>query len=262
MRETDIGQGGAGTREVSKKFKGKRCVYCGVAQTTSADHVFAREFFLPTQRNDLPKVPACLSCNGAKSKVEHYLTTVLPFGGVTEQGAELLWQTEKRLAKNEALRRNLRQDQGTIWQVGPTLTLPSMTIPIDPEQLNTLFTLIAKGLIWHHYRTILSADDFIDVITPTVVGEQFVDHLLSLNGNHAQADLGSGTVRYRGLQSRDTPSITAWSIWFYGGIHFAGQEGALTRRIDVVTGPQTVKVRAERAAAFTPHLQLVKRFTK
>ena len=65
---------------MSKIFKGKRCVYCGVRQATMADHVLARQFVPVEKRADLPKVPECAQCNNEKSLLEHYLTVMLPFG--------------------------------------------------------------------------------------------------------------------------------------------------------------------------------------
>jgi hypothetical protein len=64
---------------MSKKFRGKKCVYCCAAVSVTADHVFARELFLKSRRANLPKVPACNACNQKKSVLEHYVTTLLPF---------------------------------------------------------------------------------------------------------------------------------------------------------------------------------------
>ena len=44
------------------------------------DHVFARQLFPVSERDNLPKVPCCDQCNNDKSRLEHYLVTVLPFG--------------------------------------------------------------------------------------------------------------------------------------------------------------------------------------
>lgn len=48
---------------VSKKFNGKLCAYCAKRKAETDDHVFAREFFLLEDRNNLPKAPACGPCN-------------------------------------------------------------------------------------------------------------------------------------------------------------------------------------------------------
>ena len=66
---------------MGKKHKGKPCAYCFERLSETADHVFARNFFLPSARANLPQVPACSLCNAQKSALEHYLTSVLPFGG-------------------------------------------------------------------------------------------------------------------------------------------------------------------------------------
>jgi hypothetical protein len=46
---------------MSKKFKGKTCAYCGEREAITGDHVFAREFFLPSDRADLPQAPICVA---------------------------------------------------------------------------------------------------------------------------------------------------------------------------------------------------------
>jgi 5-methylcytosine-specific restriction endonuclease McrA len=54
---------------MSKRHVGKTCVYCGTAPAATMDHIFAREFFPVEQRANLPKVPACRSCNGTKREI-------------------------------------------------------------------------------------------------------------------------------------------------------------------------------------------------
>jgi hypothetical protein len=53
-------------------------------------------------------VPACRPCNTAKADLEHYLATVLPFGGRhADAAANLQDLVPQRLAKNLALKRKL-----------------------------------------------------------------------------------------------------------------------------------------------------------
>src|SRR3954454_11522216 len=101
---------------VSKKFKGKPCAYCAKRKAETDDHVFAREFFLVEDRQNRPKVPACSQCNNEKSKLEHYLTAVLPFGGRHEQAvANLQRGVPGRLAKNQKLHRVLQESVEAAW---------------------------------------------------------------------------------------------------------------------------------------------------
>ena len=76
---------------MSKKFKGKLCVYCGTGESETADHVVAREFFPETHRDGLPKVPACKACNAAKAALEKNAAE-------NEFFAEV-WQSQKDLAE-------------------------------------------------------------------------------------------------------------------------------------------------------------------
>ena len=80
------------------------CVYCTTnLSTNNGDHIFAREFFLPNQRGNLPKIPACKPCNDGKSRLEHYLTSVLPFGGRRKDARLNLERVPDRLANNASL---------------------------------------------------------------------------------------------------------------------------------------------------------------
>jgi hypothetical protein len=101
---------------MSKKLRGKPCAYCVVRTATTDDHVFSREFFLVEDRNNLPKAPACAKCNGEKSKLEHYLTTVLPFGARHAQAMDNMQvNVPGRLAKNQKLHRQLQNGAQHAW---------------------------------------------------------------------------------------------------------------------------------------------------
>src|SRR5262245_43820090 len=101
---------------MSKKFKGSVCVYCASKAAESRDHIFAREFFLKSDRKDLPQAPACKACNKAKSDLEHYLTTVLPFGARHDSATENLEiMVPGRLANNLRLTRQLQAGKGQMW---------------------------------------------------------------------------------------------------------------------------------------------------
>src|SRR5438552_3077487 len=88
---------------MSKKFKGKPCVYCRDRLSEDGDHVVSRMFFPINRRAHLPKVPACKACNNEKSLLEHYLTAVMPFGARHADAAEVIEMTPARLAANRAL---------------------------------------------------------------------------------------------------------------------------------------------------------------
>ena len=133
---------------MSKKYNGKLCVYCAKNKNTQTEHVFAREFFHVDDRRDLdlPKVPACSTCNGEKSRLEHYALSVLPFGGRHAAArANLETRVPKRLEANAPLARDLFQGIGRTWVKNSSgLVLPRMTFPLDIDRLKPLFVFVAK----------------------------------------------------------------------------------------------------------------------
>jgi len=232
---------------VSKRFKGQLCVYCAERPATSVDHVFAREFFLPRDRDSLPKVPACAECNGEKSKLEQYLMTLLPFGG-RHQGAEenLTLMVPQRLKQNLKLCRQISEGIGAVWsQEGYQLYVPATTLPIDPARLESFFALVARGLVWHHWRIYLTKAHSVAVWQLAEAGNQLFDRFLSGHamGALAGADLGHGTFVYEGAQGVDCPQVSIWRLSAFGGVKLGGDPkapNATSSRFGVVTGPTQV----------------------
>ncbi len=206
---------------MSKQFKFKPCVYCAGAQVSStADHVFARQFFLEADRGNLPKVPACEACNRKKSELEHYLATVLPFGGLhAASGENLTTQVPKRLAKNQRLHRKL--GAGFVKRPSsPTLGVDGAAIiPFDGEKLNELYGMIGRGLSWHVWQLTLEPNTVVLSYSLNAYGEALFSKLLSLEGKQrVSCDLGNGTIFYEGVLINQGGAICAWRIRFYGGV--------------------------------------------
>jgi len=201
---------------VSKKYKGKQCVYCATSPSTTADHVIGREFFLPSRRNNLPKVPACKTCNGEKSQLEHYLMALLAFGGRHADAVEnLTTMVPKRLKKNAKLHADLA---AAFEQSGGT------TLPIDHVRLERLFALIARGLVWYHWQILLGLGHSAIASIFSDAGTHFFTQML--NGwktpNRVTGNLGDGTFCYEGAQATDCPQMTVWRFSMYDGIVFGG----------------------------------------
>jgi hypothetical protein len=185
----------------SKRFKGLLCVYCLERKSVTGDHVFAREFFLPAQRSDLPQVPVCECCNNEKSRVEHYLTTLLPFGGRHSDSTEnLKKQVPKRLERNHRLHSELRQHHHGA----------------NPIKIEVL-TLTDRGR------------DF------------FQRNFFSLrSANRALVSLGNRSIIYEGIQAFDCPQITVWRFHIYGGLILGGDDAHVSTEIGAMSGPKSV----------------------
>jgi hypothetical protein len=159
----------------SKKYRQKRCAYCG-GESSTADHVVAREFFDEERRNDLIKVPACHPCNNRKSKLEHYACAVLPFGSDHEAAVEVFpGKVEKRLNRNLKLKRHLAAHKQTIWMpTASKILVPTMQLSVSEERITELFRLIGRGLLFHHggdsFLVIpLAGAFFIDIVNALVI---------------------------------------------------------------------------------------------
>lgn len=204
---------------MSKKYKGKICVYCAVAGASdTADHVVCREFFPEDERGNLPKVPSCAKCNSEKSRLEHYLTAVLPFGGRQPSASAILADlVPKRLSNNERLRAELASGvryrymsrNGGPWR-------RQMAMPFDGERLNELFAYIMRGLAFHHWGLIFGQDHVARISFVREMAQSFFDVLLAMNGVRISGDLGKGVFVYQGLQAHDDPYITVWRVSLYG----------------------------------------------
>ena len=214
---------------MGKKFRGKLCVYCTERLADTEEHIFSRQFFTLANRANLPKAPACRSCNSAKSALEHYLTAVAPFGARHPDAVTTLENmVPPRLAKNTKLRRRLAAQCSDIWVRTPSgLMVRSMALPFDGAKMEAYFAYAVRGLLWHHWSLYLPEESFVHAICVTGAGDQIIEHQLSLNANaRVSENLGNGTIEYRGAQGVDRSDVSVWHFKLYGGIVLAGDPKA------------------------------------
>lgn len=238
----------------ARKFRGTVCVYCSERPAFTGDHIFARAFFIERARGNLPQVPTCERCNGRKADLERYLSTVLPFGALHADSHESLVElVPRRLAGNLRLANELESGRRPIWRQTPDALRMGMTIPVDPEKITALFALVARGLVWFHWKTYLTPEHDADALMLTPFGQQYFDRLFAMNArDRVQVDLGNGAVSYMGVQAVDTPQLTLWRVTFYGGLLFAGDPAApheTSREVAAITGPRRLVVMLSRRAA-------------
>jgi hypothetical protein len=227
---------------MSKRFKGKTCVYCGLRPSMTGDHVFARQFFAVDKRGNLPQVPACVECNGKKSELEHYLTTMLLIGGRHLDAQSMIVENlPRRLAKNEKLHRSLAEGMRvtSIDEPPPKPGFIPVQFRFEGQKLHDLFSYVARGLRWHHWRVIADAEDIVRVVSLTRSGEGFFESLLRTYARRrVSANLGNGTFVYDGAQG-DYPGFTLWSFYAFGGIRLHGESNAVasaSRYLAAITG--------------------------
>lgn len=235
---------------MGKKYRGKTCVYCAEAASVTADHVFAREFFLESQRNNLPQVPACEKCNNRKSVLEHYLTSILPFGSLYAQAEETLkTMIPKRLTANNKLHRVLRDSMVHLEDNGSS---KGGLLPMDGNAVTQLFELIAKGLSWFHWGTIIEKTSVASGMALTKTGVAFfLERFFALNAKaRVENTVGNRVFSYTGVQAVDTNQITVWLFEVYAGLRMTDKDSIedYSNVVGVVTNPSCLEEKV--ASAF------------
>ena len=238
----------------SKKFKGKVCVYCTESQSDTADHVVSRSFFPTDLREGIPKVPACAKCNSDKAALEHYLSAFLPIGSTSDTAMAVLEKDiERRLERNKKLARELKFGAQLRWEESESgLILPGLKLPLNADFVEALFSMMGRGLIWHHYSELLDPSCHIEARALTPVGEKKFksDFFPSLNGCVFD-DIGNGGFQYVGRQARENPRLTMWLMRFYSGMTFSEfSSDENSQCMFVTSGPREVFESAGLAVKF------------
>ena len=207
----------------SKRYRGKRCVYCGRdGASDTGDHVIARGFFLPSERGELPQVPACNQCNNEKSRLEHHLTTVLPFGARHAAASRTLNEiVPGRLEHNERVHRDLLDAWNRQWHGEYAQRwVPNIALPLDSRLVTRLCEYIMIGLAWHHWKADLTPPNQVRAEYFHPVGATSFETLFTNQRWRARLDvtLGAGTFTYRAAQDPDAPSRTIWRFSIYGAV--------------------------------------------
>ena len=224
-------------------------MYCASNKSTTADHIFAREFFPESERNNLPKIPSCQKCNSEKSVLEHYLTSVLPFGGRHANASQsLLENVPKRLEKNRKLASNLAKNQALAFvDQGEKYLGTAFILPFDGTAYTALFGLIAKGLLYYHFDAVLNKDCQVQAYALSDFGEMVFSKLLNMRGaTQISNRISGGEFVYQGLQGADYPELSVWRMEVFGGVTLAGDSaepyaqsntlGMITARNDFFDG--------------------------
>jgi len=200
--------------------------WAGPGAPGTGGHVFARECFRLDRRGGLPSVPACQPCNHQKSLLEHYLATVMPFGGRHPMSSALLNEAvPKRLAKNQKLHRRLTRGFTDITAMEDGAPVETFAVPFDSDKLTALFAMIARALTWHHWNAIIPPAY---PVSATVLNPHFEPTMraIFLRPRRAQArgELADGLFRYEGALSADEPPLTLWRFQAYGGLVLGGDQ--------------------------------------
>lgn len=219
----------------SKRFRGESCAYCAKGiSTPTGDHVLPRSLVPPDLRANLPKVPCCERCNNRKSRIEHYITTVLPFGGRHPRAPETLEAVQTRLARNRPLahelatsmRRHVAED-GSVVQ----------SLLIRTEMIEAFADDLVRGLSFHHWGDRLTdRGEYFSALLHPEADKILLRQVGALNGQTVEGDLADGHFRYSAKRAPSDPIFALWRIEFLGGAQFAGDGAAIATAFWAIAG--------------------------
>jgi hypothetical protein len=237
----------------SKKYKGKRCVYCVDGISDDGEHIISRKFFPAEFRANLPKAPSCRRCNEAKSQLEHYLTAVLPFS--SNHITALKSQDEKvnrRLNKNLPLKNELRSGISSAWfPLKNGKVEKTIAIPFQSDKLIEYCEYIVKGLIWYEWDIIVPKHYVIEVMSLTQHGYAFFrDYIFKLSPDlKRERSFAEGGFSYTCTRNSTDGAFSAWHFKFYENIHLSDntdEKSVEFAEICAMTGPPKIRTLIER----------------
>ena len=201
----------------SKAYKGKICIYCVRAESSTADHVIARKFFLTEKREGIPKVPACNVCNNRKSELEHYLSAVMLFGARhLDSKKTLAEQVPGRLENNRKLLQTLRHgwsvERQNYWE-------PYVTVPFDSERFVEYMEMVVRGLAWHYWKLCFDHNCMVRGSMISEYGAQLMEQLYrSKNRDRIAEKFSNGAFTFEAVRSTESSLFTAWRLSLYGAV--------------------------------------------
>ncbi len=183
--------------------------------------MIARQFIPLNKRAYLPKVPSCKKCNNIKSKLEIYLTAILPFGSNAPDAKEMLeTMVPPRLENNFKLKKSLQAGASGVWvkSEGSEIIQRSMTLPIEGKKLIELLRMIIKGFSFYHWKVIVPQNYKIDVYALPLDGlihfrDKIEPHFLKENS--VEGNIGEGCFIYIGAKHAAIPTMSCWEMSFY-----------------------------------------------
>jgi hypothetical protein len=208
------------------------CVYCGLREATTEDHIPPRCLFGSPLPSTLIKVPSCFPCNNGASKDDEYFRTILSFRhDIDHPDAEAARQAAIRsLTRPEApgLRAAFLESMREVevrTQAGLVLGRAG-AYDVDVPRVDRVVRRVVMGLLYGETGTSLppgyatkayllshidaAADDVLALIVGTVLQKAPLRFI------------GPSTVSYRVLPTSDDANAAACLVTFYELVTWLG----------------------------------------
>jgi hypothetical protein len=203
---------------MNKPTNRSMCVYCDQREGTTDDHVIPKSVFLPPLAGNMVTVPACLTCNGEKSKDDEFLRDILLVDWENETHPMAQGELKEKLIRSigrnrsQLIRegRNTRQATPFHSPAGVYLcTAPA--IPIDQARINLMFARMVRGLYYRFTdKTRLPTDSTFEVGKVHPMAKERTLRIFDRPGARMYAMGNSFDCVY--VIPKDDPTVSVWLL--------------------------------------------------
>ncbi len=197
------------------------CVYCNLREGTTEDHTIPKSVFLKPLPDNMVKVPACLKCNGEKSKDDDYLRDMLLVDWENE--LHPMAQSDLRGKLIRAIGRNqshlIRQGRTTrrptpFHSPGGVYLATASAIPIDQARINLMFERIVRGLYYTFSGGVrLPADCTFEVVKVHAMAKEQTMKMFDRPGASSYAIGDSFDCAY--FVAKEDPTVSIWLLQLF-----------------------------------------------
>lgn len=207
-----------------KKKKIGKCVYCltdGIEVTK--EHVVPESFFPEVPSGELPKIPACYSCNNGKSKNDAYLREILAADLGASGSIEAKNLLEGRISRSvikkysqlsrEAKKSGVADPQ---FSDGGIYLGEAYSVPVNQESLEKSLSLMTRGIFYFLTKNYLPTDQKFQV--RKLRASEFHDLWAKFEDNCSGNGFGWGGTCSGHLCYQENPPIVWMVLVFYQGV--------------------------------------------
>ncbi len=205
------------------------CVYCGVREATTEDHVIPRGLFDAAPPEGYIKIPACHECNNGHSRDEEYFVATVTAEGDFYASAAARRVIERIGQKHQSGKRAMTGlAKRLISSMEPVAvhsesgnflgTQPAFRLEVD--RVNRVLRKMVRGLFFHEFGRRLPVGDgqlWVEIKPdPKLLDKPPLAWVRSNLAPPAKV-LGDVFV-YRYFALNDAPDTTAWLLGFYDSV--------------------------------------------
>ena len=194
----------------------KRCVYCGVINPDSRDHIPPKGIFPKPRPNNLITVPACKSCNREWSSDDELFKMIIGIKAGMEGKSEIkLWESTKHTVRhNKSLRRLIEEAKRiNIKTPGGIIIGDAYSVKFPDNKVRLMCDRIIRALYYHHYGNFIPVKNNVSLYFPSEPNETVLD--LVCHSDELKIIGEDREFIYTYGQAEDAKGASIWILLFY-----------------------------------------------